>query len=279
MNDLPFADLHVHSHMSDGTMSPEQILKKAESVGVGLLAIADHDLFDGSSELLRLSSQSSVVCVSAAEITCSDNGRQIHILCYRPDLTNKPFIEFVADGRKKLDMMSVRLIEKMEKSGFDVNTEEFSEFEYDRSGGGWKALHYFSAKGIVSDIKDAIPFYDRFGCGYETAGFPSVKTAVEKIHAANGIAVLAHPGVSLNTESADGFTAEIEKFVSYGADGIECFYPEHSEEITALCERFCDERGLIKTCGSDCHGDFNSHPIAVPQKRADSLRLGGILKR
>ncbi len=277
MSKLPFADLHVHSFYSDGTFSPQQILKIAEDCGVGLLAVADHDTFEGSAKLCAICGDSDVQCIPAAEITCSENGHQVHVLCYRPDLTNVRFTDFVAEGRKKLDLMSVRLIEKMEKSGLNVSIEEFEEFEYDRSGGGWKALHYFVKKGLTDTLFDGFPLYDIYGCGYETAGFPSVKTAVEKIHSAKGIAIIAHPGVSIQTEDKNLFMSELQQFVSYGADGIECFYPEHSAEISDMCERLCDEKGLLKTCGSDCHGNFNSHPLCIPQKKISALRLDGII--
>lgn len=276
-NNLPFADLHVHSYFSDGTASPSKLLRMAEESGVGLLAVADHDTFSGSAELCSLAENSNVKCIPAAEITCTENKKQIHVLCYRPDFSNKSFMSFVADGRHKLDMMSVRLIEKMEKAGLDVSVDEFDKYEYNRSGGGWKALHYFVNKGITENLHDGTSFYDSFGCGYDTADFSSVKTAIEKIHSANGIAVIAHPGVSIPFNDPQLFASELKKYISYGADGIECFYPEHSDEITAICEKICDDSGLIKTCGSDYHGAFGSHPFACPQKRTDELRLCGII--
>ena len=113
-NSLPFADLHVHSYYSDGTCSPGQILKTAEELGIGVLAVADHDVFEGSAELCEISKNSPVNCIPAVEITCDDNGRQVHVLAYRPDFTNEEFRKFVADGRRKLDGMSIDLIEKMQ---------------------------------------------------------------------------------------------------------------------------------------------------------------------
>ena len=154
---LPFADLHVHSYYSDGTCSPRQILNLAEEKGIGLLAIADHDVFDGALELLEISAESPVKCVPAVEITSDDFGRQVHILSYNADFTNREFRDFVADGRRRLDGMSVDLIEKMQAAGYPVRVEDFNAFECDRAGGGWKALHYF--KTIVCfSTKDIMSF-------------------------------------------------------------------------------------------------------------------------
>ena len=274
---LPFADLHVHSYYSDGTHSPAQILSLAEEKGIGTLAIADHDIFDGSLELLKLSENSPVKCIPAVEITCDDNGRQIHVLAYHPDFTDVEFCSFVSDGRRKLDGMSVSLIEKMKAADYPVSIEDFNAFKCERGGGGWKALHYFKSIGITKELKDGFSLYSEFGCGYETAGFHSVCEAVEKIHSVRGIAIIAHPGVSVKTHENGEFLVALEKLIGYGADGVECFYSEHSPEITELCERFCDERSLLKTCGSDFHGAFLTRQLGTPCKKTEELRLDGII--
>ena len=275
--ELSFADLHVHSYYSDGTHSPAQILALAEEKGIGTLAIADHDVFNGSLELMKLSENSRVKCIPAVEITCDDFGRQIHVLAYHPDFTDDGFCAFVSDGRRKLDGMSMSLIEKMKAAGYSVSVEDFNAFNCERGGGGWKALHYFKSIGLTNELKDGFSLYPKFGCGYETAGFPSVCEAVSKIHSVGGIAVIAHPGVSVKTNDCSEFIAELEKLVGYGADGIECFYSEHTAEITALCECFCDEHGLLKTCGSDFHGSFLTRQLGTPCKKTEELRLDGII--
>ena len=276
-NDYPFADLHVHSYYSVGTFSPAEILSLAEKKGVGLLAVADHDCFAGSEELCSVCAGSPVKCVPAVEITCTENRRQVHVLGYRPDFSNRRFSEFVSEGRRKLDGMSVSLIIIMKAAGYDVDVGEFENFRYDRSGGGWKALHYFRSKGIIKDLFDGFTLYPDFGCDYADAGFPGVRTAIEEVHSAGGIAIIAHPGVSLTVGDSNRFMDELMTFVSYGADGIECFYPEHSLETTAVCEHLCDALGLLKTCGSDHHGNFNMRPVGIPAKRISELRLGDIL--
>ena len=276
-NNLPFADLHVHSYYSDGTYSPAEILSLAEEKGIGVLAIADHDVLDGSSELVKLSENSAVKCIPAVEITCDDFGRQIHVLAYHPDFTDECFRSFVSDGRRKLDGMSVSLIEKMKVAGYPVSVDDFERFTCKLGSGGWKALHYFKSIGITKELKDGFSLYSEFGCGYETAGFPSVCDAVSKIHSVGGIAIIAHPGVSVKTSLGEKFVSELEKLIGYGADGIECFYSEHSPEVTELCERFCDEHGLLKTCGSDFHGTFLTRQLGFPCKKTEELRLDGII--
>ena len=276
-NSLPFADLHVHSYYSDGTCSPEQILKTAEELGIGVLAVADHDVFEGSAELCEISKNSPVNCIPAVEITCDDNGRQVHVLAYRPDFTNEEFRKFVADGRRKLDGMSIDLIEKMQSAGYPVSVDEFDAFTCPRGSGGWKALHYFHSIGITKNLKDGFSLYPEFDCGYEKAGFPSVEKAIKMIHSVSGIAIIAHPGVSVKTRIEKEFLAELEKFVSYGANGIECFYSEHTPDITAVCELFCTERGLLMTCGSDFHGSFLTRQLGTPRKKTEELLLDGII--
>lgn len=276
--DIPFVDLHVHSYYSDGTFSPEQILEQAENAGVGLLAIADHDMTEGSAELCKISAHSRVQCVPAVEITCDDFGKQVHVLAYGADFSNTEFRSFVADGRRRLDGMSTDLVDKMQAAGYPVSREALESFPYTPGGGGWKALYYFKAVGITKQIKDGFSLYDRFGCGYDSAGFTSVENAVRNIHNAGGIAIIAHPGVSIKDKSDQDFVAELKRLIGYGADGLECFYSEHTPHITTLCVDFCDKNMLLKTCGSDSHGTFLSRQIGVPSVTAKELRLGKILK-
>jgi predicted metal-dependent phosphoesterase TrpH len=141
--------------------------------------------------------------------------------------------------------------------------------------GGWPALHYLVFKGLAETPFEAIRYYGQYGCGYATAGFPSVTETCRAVHAAGGKAVLAHPGESI-PERTDTVQMLTELF-AFGLDGLECYYPKHSTEMTGLCLDFCRERGLLVTGGSDCHGAFGSSAIGEIRTPIESLRLDGLL--
>ncbi|MBS7525917.1 PHP domain-containing protein [Fusibacter paucivorans] len=272
-----YVDMHVHSYYSDGTMSPEAILKRAAQNGVRYLAIADHNTLKGTAELLKIADDYGICACSGVELDTLENGKDVHILGYGMSLENRDFHHFVNENRAHLDAISDRLIEKMVRQHHQtaVSTTGYRDFCYDRSRGGWKALHYFMAVGLTSSLYEGMRLYETYNCGYDQAPFSDIQSVCEKIHAAGGIAVLAHPGVTVSE-------AEVPAFLEYvstrGIDGIECHYPKHSEALTKACVTFCRSEGLYITTGSDCHGTFGNTDIGEMQIAFDALDLQHFFK-
>lgn len=271
-------DLHIHSLFSDGTMTPAEILARAEENGVGLIAVADHEVLEGCRQALRLSGGGSVRCLAAVELDCFGDGRHRHILGYGFDPGDAGFSEFVGRTRALLDGQSVRLVEAMRADGFPVSADELEAFEYDRRLGGWKALHYFCDRGITAGLREGMELYGAYGAGADTAGFFSMEEVCGQVHRAGGVCILAHPGASIACRG-DDFLRELDIAVSCGADGIECFYPLHDGELTQALLDFCRRRGLLVTGGSDCHGGFSGADIGGCGVTLDMLELGGLCER
>ena len=97
---------------------------------------------------------------------------------------------------------------------------------------------------------------------YDEINFPSIQEVCKAIHEACGIAVLAHPGKVIKNVSIGEFESTLDEIAqNFSVDGIECYYPSHSEEITATCLELCNKFDLIWSCGSDCHGTFEKTDI------------------
>lgn len=266
-------DLHVHSIYSDGTLTPAELLALAEERGVKLFAVADHDVLEGSKELVRLSAGSEVRCVPAVELTGFDSGVCVHVLAYGYSFADSEFAEYVKINRRKLDEMSDRLIEAMERAGEPVSGSEYASFEHNKRLGGWKALHYLVEKGITRAPLEGLPLYPRYGVGYGTAGFPPVAELCKVIHRAGAIAVLAHPGVTLGAIDLPENEAKLLKLISMGIDGIECYYPQHSPATVARLLALCDELGLYVTSGSDSHGAFTGAELGIIPVTLEDIRF------
>ena len=123
--------------------------------------------------------------------------------------------------------------------------------------------------GLTRALKDALPYYDRYGVTYEGAGFRPAEDVMRAIHAAGGRAVLAHPGVTFGETTFIALEAAREM----GIDGVECCYPKHSPELTKRLLDFCAEHGLWTTAGSDCHGAFGSADVGETRTPEEALRL------
>lgn len=276
-----FVDLHNHSSFSDGTMSPEEILQTAKAANVSVLAITDHDILEGSRELLKLSKNEEITVISGVEIDALEKEGNIHVLGYGIDLYDEVFTRRLLNNRAELDKISLILIMRLKEAGYSVSVEEFTSAQYDRIDGGWKALYYFCDKGIISKLSEGFALYDEYQCGFDIANFPRVREVVSWIHEAGGIAVLAHPGVTLwkPDVTLPQFRAKLEEYVEYGLDGIECYYPKHTEEITSICLEVCREHCLSITSGSDCHGTFQKSRIGELRIRPEFLELPACLMK
>jgi len=271
-----YADLHTHSYYSDGTMSPEELLSEALKNDVGLLAVTDHDNIEGTLRLQELCKRYEIGYLSGVELDSLDQGSNIHVLGYGVDLTNQEFVNFVNRNWSMLNAVNSMLIEKMQADYSNLSMEDYLEYRYDRTKGGWKALHYLMDQGIISHLREGFPYYIKYECTYDKVDFLSVGEVCEYIHKAGGKAVLAHPGVSIKEPDLHLFEKELRRLINCGADGLECYYATHSKEITDICLSICNEQDLLITCGSDCHGSFGSAQVGQTRTPISKLKLNGM---
>ncbi|MBO6016028.1 MAG: PHP domain-containing protein [Lachnospiraceae bacterium] len=271
------ADLHIHSMYSDGTMTIDQIARTAYERGVRLLAVSDHDMLDGARQLQKHVKQheeyKDMCCIPAVEINTLDRGNNVHILGYHVDLEDVAFDAFITENRHKLDDVSIQMIRKMERDHETISLEEFQRFTYDRTKGGFEALHYLMEKGFTDSLKEGFRFFEIYDCPYSCVEFPDVPSAIEKIHKAGGIAVLAHPGVTIKERELEKFWQELYRFVDMGIEGIECYYPLHTDWITKYSLQVCAREGLYITAGSDCHGCYSGGEINAMKTPVQAVTL------
>lgn len=272
-----YADLHIHTCFSDGTMSPEEIAKKAAEAGVGLIAVTDHNMLEGSRLAIRACEHRGVHCIPAVELDSMDGSNGLHILAYGVDLDDIPFSAFVSKSRRLLDLCSDRLVSAMEADYPSLSTAAYEAFVHDRRMGGWKALQYLLTNGVTTRLKEGIPFYEKYRVGVSSAGFPPVEQVCHSIKAAGGYAVLAHPGESLKFNDSGELRNELRRLADCGIDGIECYYPTHGAEITKACLEVCRQMNLLITSGSDFHGAFSGAEIGAMRMPVEELRLGGLV--
>lgn len=271
------ADLHIHSYYSDGTMSPEEILEAASNKGVSLIAITDHDMLDGSVELMKINDKYDIKCISGVEVDTIYKGINFHILGYGINLEDKVFCDFIKRNRALLEEVNTKLIEKMQQDYDCITLADYLDYTYDRRKGGWKTLHYLLEKGVTKDLFEGARINSKYEHYHNSVDFPSIGTACAYIHKAGGKAILAHPGKVIKALDLATFKNELLKVVDLGIDGIECYYPAHTDAITKVCLDICDSKNLLITCGSDCHGEFQITDIGEMNIPIENLKLGNLI--
>lgn len=274
---MAFVDMHIHSVFSDGTYTPEEIVRHALADGAELIAVCDHNTVQGTLDTVPLARAAGLVCIPGVEIDALWRDIDVHVLCYGADFENAALMEIIHDARFRLDDMSTQLLLRMQKDYSQLDYDEYMAMPHDTKFGGWKMLKYLWDKGISKDMRDGFRFYETYGVTYAGAGFKDVETVIKAIHSAGGRAVLAHPGVTLPYKDMDDFKRMLEEILGAGFDGIECHYPRNSKALTRTCTDICKRQDLMITAGSDCHGAFGRHIICETRTERDRVRLKGLM--
>ncbi len=248
-------DLHIHTHYSDGSLSPQQVVEVAKSKELRYIAITDHNDLTAYDEAKPFCDEAGIKLIRGVELDCLYQDRTVHILAYHFNVTEE-FEAFVHHSRQELDDVSERLVVKMAADYPQMSVEDYRQFEYDTTQGGWKGIHYLHHLGLTDKLIDGIKFYTKYGCSHATCDFPTVEKACQMIHAAGGVAILAHPGKIYNSASSETLLENLENLRQMGIDGVECYYPIHTPSLTDTCVAFCEAHELLTTVGGDCHGEF-----------------------
>jgi 3',5'-nucleoside bisphosphate phosphatase len=260
----PAFDLQSHSLHSDGDLPAAQVVENAAGAGVELLALSDHDTVDGVDEALAAGAVHGVRVVPATEISAVDGPYEdLHVLGYgidhRSALLGERLLDARADRERRADAMAARLREL----GFEIDPAPIEARKAKGKPVGRPHLaaavlaHPANAGRLAdeghADVSSFIPAYLIQGMpGYVARTHPTVEEAITWIHEAAGVAVWAHPFWDI--KDGDEVLAAIDRYRAAGLDGVEVFYPSHTEEQTRLLARRTEELGLLSTGSSDYHG-------------------------
>lgn len=151
------------------------------------------------------------------------------------------------------------IVFNMSKDYPQMSLEEYRDFRYPKEKGGWKYLYYAVAKGAAKTYEEANQsIFSKYSTPNHLSDFKEcdIRDFCEIVKQANGVPVLAHPGY-LYRRNPDGFVDMLKEMKACGVEGIECYYPSHSNDITNTCIDFCKKNDKRITVGCDCHGDFD----------------------
>jgi hypothetical protein len=244
-------DLHLHSTCSDGLLAPAAVVKLAADAGVGMVALTDHDTVAGIAEAREECLRSGVTFVAGVEISAAWNAQSIHVLGLDVDPQAAPLLEGLtalrAMRRERLREIGRRLESKAIPAPALVAEIESAHDVVTRTHLARSLVTNRIAKTAAEAFKR---FLGRGRPGHVPANYPDIASAVEWIHAAGGVAVLAHP--LRYALSAGGRRRLLEEFRGRGGEGIEVVCGAANSEIeplTALAQRY----GFAGSVGSDFH--------------------------
>lgn len=256
-----YADLHIHSHYSDSTRSPKEIVKKAKELGIGLLCVSDHNTTAAYNELIPLCKANQIKLIRGAEISTSFEGKEFHVLAYDFDFENKEIIDICKQCESVYAEIDLELIKKMSVDYKEISIKEFNSYNRNLKNGGWKGFDYLKSKSLVNNV----PSFFKLVSDYHVqpkSSFPSIEYVINAIHKANGKAVIAHIGENMKNNLLE-IVPRLKTLKNMGADGFECYYTTHTEETTNILVDFCQTNNMLITVGNDDHGGFNNRSNVI----------------
>ncbi len=263
-----FADLHTHSSVSDGTLSPAMLVEKAESIGLSAIGITDHDTINGILEAKEASKGKNIKVVAGTELSCGKPGQEksVHVLGLFVSPEESKLSRILDKQRELRHVRALKILNLLREQGFNMDElENWFKSEPNRVLGRPHLAHFLEDKGYVKNFDEAFKKYLTCGCpAYVPKDYIEYNEAIDAIHDAGGIAVIAHPGLIPNWEE----TWKTIKDLPW--DGIEVFYIEHKNKDVESFYKIAQERKIASTGGSDYHGDYGKH--------LDRLGQGGLSK-
>ena len=253
------ADLHVHTTVSDGSDSFEQILTLATGQGLTHLAFTDHDTLVGLDRALALQQYTAIKIIGGIEISAWDKqlGTKVHVLGLGFSSSDAPAIRALCEPllMRRLENTFWQL-EQLIKNWVLFDLELIESYAALSS-----CLYKQHLMAAITDAPFGSSLYDAMynqlfkngGICDRDIAYVDAAEAVAAIKADGGLAVLAHAGQQKNYDV-------VPRLKSVGLDGIEKYHPDHGETEWQIIDQLASEYALFQTGGSDYHGSFDLPP-------------------
>lgn len=262
-------DLHMHSaHSDDGQFTVLELIKLAEEAHLAFASITDHDSVAAARELFQYQNFTPVKWLSGVELSVRYEQTDLHLLAYGYDLNDVWFDQHTQRIKTSEEAATDERIAKI-NAHFKINLlkpelEKFAKGKLITGEIIAEAILHHPEFASHPELKAYFPkgnrskaplvnfYWDFLSQGkvaYVATNLTPYREAVEAIHKAGGVAVIAHPGQTIKEN-----TKLLNALIHLGSDGIECYSSYHNDIQNAYYVEYAVKRKLLVTCGSDFHG-------------------------
>ena len=275
-----YCDLHTHSHYSDGTFSPAEILAEAEQLGLSSVALTDHNTVAGLPEFLSAAQDSSVEAIPGVEISTAYGETELHIVgLFLPADSFDQITALLEEFNRKKETSNLLLIQNLNRAGYILNYEEICRNHSQGTVNRAVIAAAMLEKGYISSINEAFKgLLSKKGGYYIPPERLSAFDAIAFLRSLGAVPVLAHPFLNLKTEPE--LRRFLEEAIPHGLAAMETMYSSYSPETESMARRIAREFGLKESGGSDFHGQTKPHislgfgkgTLAIPTSFSETLK-------
>ena len=253
MHDAPdsdrHCDLHLHSNRSDGADSPARVVERAAEHKLAAIALTDHDTLAGLEEAAGAAAERGIAFLNGVEISSKYKNNEVHILGLgvHTDCAelNRALDRIVRDREAR----GRRIVDRLRELGVPIDWANVAKRAEGAAVGRMHIAQEILALGYANTVQGAFDQYIKGGRpAYVAKTLLPCNEAVEKIHAAGGLAFVAHPGIGRHEHRLEPMLD------AFPFDGIEVWHTHHTTEQAKRFAKIAGARKLLISGGSDCHG-------------------------
>ena len=257
-------DLHCHSTVSDGLLSPTDLVMRAAEREVKFLALTDHDDVAGLAEAAQAAALHDMQLINGVEISVTWRTYTLHVIGLRIDPAYAPLVEGLRTIRTGRGTRAQLMAQSLAKAGISGVLEGAYRFANNPDMiGRTHFARFLVENGNCKDVRSVFKNYLVKGKpGYVPHQWAALPDAISWITGSGGVAVLAHPGRYTAGRKPMGqktLRELLQEFRDLGGQGIEVVSGSHSVEQYAEFARYAQEFDLFASCGSDFHGPGESY--------------------
>lgn len=266
-------DLHLHSTVSDGTLTPTEIIEKAAALELSTVSITDHDSFAGINEAKAAAERHGVCLIPGVELSTNFSDQDVHVLGYFADYLDPALNEKLRGLRDSREIRARQIVERLSGIGVDIDWDMVMTLSRGEAVGRPHIAQALINEGYARDMSDVFKRYlGRDKPGYLQKRVLDIREIFHLVHRAGGLTSLAHPG---HWQPSEAVLTELK---TMGLDAIEAWHIDHSEADTARFLGLAQRLGLLLTGGSDCHGERKKHghvlgSLDIPDAIVEPLRI------
>lgn len=257
----------MHTNFSDGEFSPNELIQMCAKKRLSIISITDHDSVSAFPDAIEYGKGLGVEVIPGVELSAMVDDKDVHILGYFLDYTNKRLLEYLEFFRIERVKRAERIVAKLNSMNIPLTLESVLK----RAGKGSVGRpHIASAlidEGYISSFHEAFERYiGNNGPAYEKKFYFSPEEAIQLISSSGGLSFLAHPG---------RFTSDdvLQQMIKKGLDGIEVIHPSHTPTLASHYRGVVSEYFMLESGGSDFHGGKKNDDVTLGEYYIDETKV------